>query len=62
LDEKLRQIRELEEEKKGLQQLSEIENQKIQQNHQATIQEKDQKIFALKKQFAAIGEEIASKQ
>lgn len=29
LDEKLRQIRELEEEKKGLQQLSEIENQKI---------------------------------
>lgn len=61
MDEKLRQIRELEEEKKGLQQLSEIENQKIQQNHQATIQEKDQKIFALKKQLAAIGEEIASK-
>ena len=48
LDDKLRQIKNLGEENKNLEQLHDLEHQKMMENHQSNMQQKDQKIFNLK--------------
>jgi hypothetical protein len=62
LDQELRKIKELEEEKKAVNEFSEVEMAQLRQNYDATKEEKQEKLHQLKETISQIKELINSKQ